>query len=58
MKKVICTIILITFTVLALHDCDKIINTDKVERETCEEVLKYLENGDNETLKKCFVIKH
>lgn len=57
MKKIIVVFILITFIVPALHGCDKIINTDKVERETCEEILKYLENGDNESLKKMFCNK-
>lgn len=58
MKKIIGIVILIILIVPILHGCDKFINTDKLEKELCEDVLKYLENGDNEELKKCFVIKH
>ena len=57
MKKIIGIVILIILIVPILHVCDKFINTDKLEKELCEDVLKYLENGDNEELKKMFCNK-
>ena len=57
MKKIIGIVILIIFIVPILYGCDKFINADKVGIKTCDKIINYLENGDNEGLKKMFCNK-
>lgn len=56
MKKIV-ILILIIFIVPILYGCDKFINADKVGIKTCDKIINYLENGDNEGLKKMFCNK-
>lgn len=59
MKKTVYVIILITFFAAMLQGCSngKFINSEKIAKENCEDILKYLEDGDKEGLKNMFCNK-